>query len=549
MYQLTYEGLLLHDPRSDTLQIREPDVHLAVGEAGSMSFTIDPDHPNAARLTRLRGVVTLAAEGRSIFRGRIRKDARGMYMSREIEVEGLMACLNDSQVPPFNFPDDFPDASNAENIVKYFLGWVLDQHNSQVGPAQQVRLGTVTVSDPNNYISRSSSSYLTAMEVVKKKLVDLLGGYLVPDYRGETTVLHYYSELPLTNLQEVTFGENLLDLVSEIEAADTYTAILPVGKEGLTLSALPDGELAPGVHKFGAIIYSEEAEAAAGGRITRKVEWSDVTEVTNLQTKAVAELTGNGVKHVQSITVKAADLGGGDVARFMVGQNVKLSSPPHGFAGFYPLMELNPDINDPGKTTITLGATVAASSDITHGNQSAAEERADQLQLEVNQQKGSLASMTEYTRQQITEVVQTCEALVLSALDEYVAKGTYEEFRQTVESEFTIMANEISLKFTETTDHIVDVDGELQRTLETLSKHFDFSADGLVIRAGENSFTLTLDNDVISFRKNGQQFGWWDGVDFHTGNIVIDVQERAQFGNFAFVPRSNGSLSLLKVGN
>jgi hypothetical protein len=59
---------------------------------------------------------------------------------------------------------------------------------------------------------------------------------------------------------------------------------------------------------------------------------------------------------------------------------------------------------------------------------------------------------------------------------------------------------------------------------------------------------LTLDNDMIIFKRNGEQFGWWDGVDFHTGNIVINVNERAQFGNFAMVPRSNNSLSFLKVG-
>ena len=58
---------------------------------------------------------------------------------------------------------------------------------------------------------------------------------------------------------------------------------------------------------------------------------------------------------------------------------------------------------------------------------------------------------------------------------------------------------------------------------------------------------LRLDNDVVRFFKNGKEFGWWDGVDFHTGNIYVDVYERAQFGNFAFVPRSDGSLSFLKV--
>ena len=91
------------------------------------------------------------------------------------------------------------------------------------------------------------------------------------------------------------------------------------------------------------------------------------------------------------------------------------------------------------------------------------------------------------------------------------------------------------------------MDGDLQKTVETLSKYFDFGIDGLTIKAGENDMNLSLDNDLIIFKKNGQQFGWWDGVDFHTGNIVIDVTERAQFGNFAFVPRSNGSLSFMKV--
>ena len=86
------------------------------------------------------------------------------------------------------------------------------------------------------------------------------------------------------------------------------------------------------------------------------------------------------------------------------------------------------------------------------------------------------------------------------------------------------------------------------KLLEELEKHFEFTVDGLAIKAGAGTMTLVLDHDIIRFEKNGQQFGWWDGVNFHTGNIVINLDERAQFGNFAFVPRSNGSLDFLKVG-
>lgn len=554
MYKVNFRGFPLHDPRSDTLQIREPDLHLSVGEAGEMSFTIDNDHPNADKLTRMSGVLEVLAGPTRIFRGRIRKDIQDFNLSRSVEAEGLLACLNDSYIPPFNFPDDFledPDyqeAAETGNVVKFLLGWFLDQHNSQVGEQQKIFLGDVTVADPNNYITRSSSDYLTTKEAVEKKLTDLLGGYLLPDYSGDTTVLHYYADLPLTNIQEVEFSKNLLDIEKELDAAESYTAILPVGKDGLTIAALEDGEISPGVHKSGLIIYSTAAENTLGGRITKKVDWQDVTEAVNLQTKAAALLTTEGVKHTQTITVSAVDLGGVDnLPHFVVGRYVQLKSKPHGLVAAYPLVELDPNILDPGDTQITLGATTKTASDIAHSNQSASEEIQSQMQATIIGQQQTITQLTETVRNQATEIIKNAEAIILSALEEYATTTDLEAFKQTTSSQLALMSTELSLKFTETTEHIVNIEGDLQKTMETLTKHFDFTIDGLTIKAGENTMSLRLDNGIISFQKNGQQFGWWDGVDFHTGNIVIDVNERAQFGNFAAIPRSTGNLSWLKV--
>ena len=554
MYQVFFDNYPLYDPRDEELVLRDPGVHLAVGEAGEMSFTLDPDHPYAPRLTRLKGVLELRADGVPIFKGRIRKDTRDFYLSREIEAEGLLACLNDSLVPPFNFPEDFlgdadyQAAAASGNVVKFLLGWFLAQHNSQVGPDQQIQLGDVTVTDPNNYLSRSSSEYLTTMEAVRKKLESGLGGYLLPDYSGAVTKLHYYADLPLTNIQEVEFGQNLLDLLTELDGADTYTAILPIGKEGLTIAELPDGEIQPGVWKKGLLVYSKEAEDAIGGRITRKVDWEGVTVARNLQTKAVAQLVGEGVKTVQTITVKAADLGAAeDLPRFVVGRYVRLKSAPHGFADAYPLMELDLDILDPGNTEITMGSTVKASTDIAHASQSSAEEALDRHQLQLNRQHSSLQETTQSFQEQLTTAIQTSESIIFGALDRYVETSNYEAYKKEVSSQLEILADRISLNFQETVERVTEVDGDLQKTVENLEKHFDFTIDGLTIRGGEQAMSLKLDNDIVSFWKNGQQFGWWDGVDFHTGNIIIDVNERAQFGNFAAIPRSNGGLSWLKV--
>lgn len=132
-----------------------------------------------------------------------------------------------------------------------------------------------------------------------------------------------------------------------------------------------------------------------------------------------------------------------------------------------------------------------------------------------------------------------------------------EELREYCESEFAASAESLDMKFQSTTEQITNVNGDVQSIREDLQKHFEFSANGLTIKAGEHEIKLRVDNDLIGFYKGDidesdltkNRFGWWDGVNFHTGNIVVKVNERAQLGDFAFVPRSNGSLDFLKVGD
>lgn len=158
------------------------------------------------------------------------------------------------------------------------------------------------------------------------------------------------------------------------------------------------------------------------------------------------------------------------------------------------------------------------------------------------------SSLRSEITEQVTSITRDTERIILSALEGYVETTELEELQATVSSELLVMAEKIAMNFESSTQQIAEVDGELQTVVDELQKHFEFSVDGLTIKAGENSMNLLLDNDLIKFEKNGQMFGWWDGVNFHTGNIVVKVNERAQLGNFAFVPRSNGSLDFLKVG-
>ena len=149
---------------------------------------------------------------------------------------------------------------------------------------------------------------------------------------------------------------------------------------------------------------------------------------------------------------------------------------------------------------------------------------------------------------QVTSITRDTERIIMAALESYVETADYDKFRETVESELSVMADKISMNFEATTEQVTDLGGDLQTVIEKLQKHFDFSVDGLTIKAGEHEVKLVLDNDVVYFELNGQRKTTLDKDSLKPGNIHVDLNERAQFGNFAFVPRSNGSLDFLKVG-
>ena len=157
--------------------------------------------------------------------------------------------------------------------------------------------------------------------------------------------------------------------------------------------------------------------------------------------------------------------------------------------------------------------------------------------------------LTSVTSSNSTDIERTEQAVSIIASKEFVETSAFESYQEEVTSEFETRSEGIDMKFTTTTKQIEDVDGDLQTKFEKVYKHISFNDNGITIGSGDSAIELVIDNETgIIFKKNGVRFGWWDGVDFHTGNVVVAVTERAQFGDYAFVPRSDGSLSFLKVG-
>lgn len=512
MYQLKYKDYILHDMRlaDEKIIVRDPSVKLAVSKAGEMTFTLGADHPYLSNLRRMSGLVELLDGTLPIYRGRITTDTKDFYGAHKIETEGIMAALNDSIIKPFSFPEDFKDdddykaAAASGNVVDFFFRWILAQHNSQVSTEQQIKPGVCTVTDSNNYITRSASEYETAMSTISDKLIkSALGGYLLIRYEDDGNYLDYYAALPLTNTQSVEFAENLLDLSSETDGTNIYTAILPEGKDGLTIEALSDGDLTDDLVKSGLTIYSKSG-VATYGRITRHVKWDDVTVAANLQAKAKAALADNGLSMPETIKLTAVDLGWQeDVQHFRVGRMTVLFSTTHGYSTSYPLLELSPDILDPGNTRITLGATQQTYTGAQIDTKRETDERIESTRQEISERVDESSSQViQATRQQITDLQQNINSIILSALERYVETGDFESYKEEVSTKLSVLSDQLTIDITRITERIDDVNGDLQSKYSEITKAFRFTSDGLIIGETGNEILLRLDNDVLQFVRN-----------------------------------------------
>lgn len=161
------------------------------------------------------------------------------------------------------------------------------------------------------------------------------------------------------------------------------------------------------------------------------------------------------------------------------------------------------------------------------------------------------ASVNQTVSEMSTSLTQTAEELVLNATKSLVTQTEFESYQEEVSSSFTQQADSFELKITTSVGAVEDKADANAEQLSAITNYIRYDAEGSLIlgSSAENALKLQLRSDRISFLSpSGDEIAYWDGDTLHTGNIHIDTTQRAQFGDFAFQPRSGGDLVLLKVG-
>ena len=199
-------------------------------------------------------------------------DGTDFYNTHTWTCESCLAYLKDTMQPPFSY----------QGPLRGLLEQFLSVHNATVEEKKQFTLGTVTVTDNNDYISYSNSDYSVTMDAIQDKLIKTHGGYLQVRYTESGKVLDYLEDFPDRSLQTVEFGKNLTDVKITRDHTERITALIPLGaklteteEDGnetetdtrLDITAVNDGRN---------YVYDDEAVEEIGWIWTTEI-WEDVT--------------------------------------------------------------------------------------------------------------------------------------------------------------------------------------------------------------------------------------------------------------------------------
>lgn len=246
-----------------------------------------------------------------IWRGRVSSISTYLDGTAEMHCEGALAYLCDTVLPPFAF------RGTPANLFRS----IVNNHNSQlpIGDERRFSIGVVSVTDPNNYINRSSESAMNSWEGIESRLIDSCGGYVY--LSGDNLdVINYVADFDAVSGQLVHYAENLLDIASDVDIDGLVTVLVPYGakfdKDDPRYEDLPtdDGftiwggnrlHLVAGAEDPAAVEY--EAAVERYGIIRGTAIWDDITLASNLESAAENWLQENLLEHIGALNVDAAD--------------------------------------------------------------------------------------------------------------------------------------------------------------------------------------------------------------------------------------------------
>lgn len=344
-YLITLNGDPFCSSNAEKTAVLNPTVTLEANKAGSLKFTMLPDHPMYSSIVLRSSVFAVFQNGEQIFEGVPTSETLDFYNRKTVVCEGELGYLNDTIQRQVIYQNQ---------SVSSLLGAYLAVHNAQADASKQFTVGSVTVSGGNSIYRLTN--YNNTMTEIGEDLIDNFGGFLRVRHSGGVRYLDYLDDSPRTSSQIVSIGKNLVNLSQNLDSLDICTVLIPLGaKTGNQLVQGLDERLT--IKSVNSNLdYLVGTAQATYGSIWRTHVWDDVTTASALKTKGQNYLSDAQWANLV-ISATALDLGLTDnaVQQFQILDMIRVVSEPHGLDRYFMLTKLQINLDHPSETQITLG--------------------------------------------------------------------------------------------------------------------------------------------------------------------------------------------------
>ena len=153
--------------------------------------------------------------------------------------------------------------------------------------------------------------------------------------------------------------------------------------------------------------------------------------------------------------------------------------------------------------------------------------------------------LTENITESSNNVLNEAKNNTAEALKDYVDKDTYDTYVSETKSSLDVLSDSINMNFEAVIGRINKTDGNIDSKWAELLTYMRFSSEGIEIGKSDNPIVMKLDNDDLAFYQNGEKVAYISNNKLEITEAKVNTS--LQIGNYAFVPRNNGSLDFRKV--
>lgn len=344
MFRVYCNGNLLHDSKMQSLRISNAKVELELGKTGLFDFTIYPDHPYYDEIFLMLSRVSVLRYDKTIFNGRVLAISYGFHNEKRVSCEGDLAFLCDTIIEPLAFYGSFVEY--AEQLIRI--------HNGQVDSTKQFTLGNFSAADfyPFEVVT---NEHVRTLDEINTRIIGQSGAYLQTRTENGVRyldVLSYEVNISNASNQSIVYGKNLIDIKREVDGAEVFSSIYPLGDEvnGAKIGI-------SSVNNWVPYITNEDA-VKQYGLIHKVVEFPGITDPQALKTAATNYMRDNYLE-LTSIDITVADISPLDSSldTFIPGQWVNVYSKHHFTETPTPLLvrKMTIDITNPKNTRMEVG--------------------------------------------------------------------------------------------------------------------------------------------------------------------------------------------------